>query len=730
MSTTAETIIESEQGIVTGELPLTPIQHWFFAQQLPQAQHYNQALILSTRERLDPELLEQTVSHIVQHHDALRMRYSEQATGWQQVNSAGETHEIVVIKDIAALSPDEQKVAIGATANEAQMSLNLQDGPLLRIVYFTLRSEQRDRILIIIHHLVIDGVSWRIFLEDFANVYEKLRNQHAVVLPAKTTSFRQWAQKLVEYAQTPDAKQELAYWLSAAQQDILPLPVDYAQAENTVASVQTISVSLSTEETQALLQQVPQAYHTQINDILLTTLLATLTQWTGQSKLLIDLEGHGREDILEHTDISRTIGWFTSIYPLLLDAQGKTELIEMLKVVKEQLRVLPQHGIGFGLLRYLCQDQQISEQLQALPQAEISFNYLGQFDQEFSEEALLAPAYEDSGMPVSPQGSRVHQLDISGSVGGGQLHLNWTYSTNIHRPETITTLAHNYLQILQNLIACCIEEHAGGFTPSDLPLAKLSQEQIDRVLGSERAIETVYPLSPLQQGLLFHSLYTLEEGDYLVQTNFTFRGDLQIEAFQRAWQQVIERYAILRTAFVWDGLDQPQQIVHTQIELPFVMHDWRGYSPAEQQQRLTELRQQDRRQGFILSQAPLLRLTLMRITDTDYEFLWSHHHMLLDGWSMPILLKDVFICYEAFTQQQLPQLERVYPYQNYIAWLVQQDLQQAETFWRQQLKGFETPLVLGVERRKQAQAPIIKNVNKAFQPNSPPLYKSWRVPAS
>ncbi|GER90193.1 hypothetical protein KDW_43550 [Dictyobacter vulcani] len=701
IATTDLTASSAEQGLVTGETPLTPIQHWFFAQQQPEAHYWNQAVLVSVDERLDLEALTQTVKHLLQHHDALRFRYTLHEGEWQQSNAAPDDTVPLEIYELAHQTAEERHITIEQKALVAQASLDLQNGPLMRVVYFDAGEDIAGRLLIIIHHLAVDGVSWRILLEDLVTLYMQLSQQQTVQLPAKTTSFQQWAQQLVQYAQQPEVKAQLDYWLAADLNTVSALPVDYRRGENTVASTQSVVVSLSREETQILLREVPQAYRTQINDVLLTALAQGLAQWTGQRKVLIDLEGHGREDILAGIDLSRTVGWFTSLYPLLLDRGEQTDDGQMLKSIKEQLRAVPQNGLSYGLLRYLLEDSQIRERLAAQPKAEIIFNYLGQFDQAMSQSGLIGPASESSGSAISLQGQRHYLFEINSSISSGQLNLAWAYSANLHQHETVQGLANAVLAALRRLIEHCQQPEAGGYTPSDFPLAHLTQTQIERVLDQDRSVEAVYPLSPMQQGLLFHTLYAPEAGDYIIQFRSTFKGHLDVEAFSQAWQHVVSHHTILRTSFQWEELSDPVQIVHQHLQVPFVLLDWQHYDAEEQQKHLATYLSSDREQGFELSRAPLMRLTLLRLSDDSYEFIWSHHHILLDGWSLPIVLNDVFICYEALRLGKPLQLAAIRPYQDYIAWLQQQDLEQAERFWKHTLAGFSVPTPLTVDRPLQ-----------------------------
>src|SRR5919197_122337 len=210
-------------------------------------------------------------------------------------------------------------------------------------------------------------------------------------------------------------------------------------------------------------------------------------------------------------------------------------------------------------------------------------------------------------------------------------------------------------------------------------------------------IEAIYPLSPTQQGMIFHSLSAPESGVYVEHLVLNLRGDLSTAAFEQAWQQVVDRHAVLRTLFVWERRDQPLQIVRQKVQLPFEQHDWRGLSLHKQDERLDSLLTADRRRGFNLSEAPLMRLALVRMGEDSYRFFWSHHHAILDGWSVPLVLKEVFAFYEAFRQGRDLRMERSRSFQEYIAWLKRQDLSQAEMFWREMLKGFEAPTPLVVD---------------------------------
>ncbi len=700
--------ISAEQGLVTGSLPLTPIQHWFFEQNLPNPSHFNQSVLLEVPTDLKPELLLAVIQELLEHHDALRLRFIQQSQQWLQSHAnRGETVPLQVV-NLSEILAEQQSAAIEATGNELQASLNLSTGQLIQAALFYLGADQPSRLLLIIHHLAVDGVSWRILLTDLFNAYQQINSGEAIQLPPKTSSFRDWSHRLTEYGQSAELKAELNYWLTHISADYTPLPTDYPATleANTVAASAQISVSLSQEETHALLHSVPSIYNTQINDVLLTALVQSFAHWTGKCSLLVDLEGHGRESLFTDMDLSRTVGWFTSIFPIQLQLEDGNDPGVALKSVKEQLRRLPKRGIGYGILRYLS-GVEISQQLQTLPIPEVSFNYLGQFNQELLASSVAKLAKESPGALQNLQGHRHHQLEVDGMIVDGQLQIKWTYSQNFHQRATIESLAEELIANLQRLIAHCLSPEAGGYTHSDFPLAKLNQEQLEQVLahlcvqaGNSkthwRNIENIYPLSPMQEGILFHSLYTPQLGAYFEQFVCTLQGNLHVQTFEQAWLEVVARHSVLRTAFLWGISDQTLQVVYRQVPVSVKIHDWRSLPTTKQQEQLQAFLELERKQNLPLDQAPVMRLNLIQMSDDLSEFVWGHHHLLLDGWSLSIVLKEVFTLYHGYltTEAENLRLQPPQPYRNYISWLQKQDITAAQVYWREKLQGFTAPTSL------------------------------------
>ncbi|MEB3358050.1 MAG: amino acid adenylation domain-containing protein [Synechococcales bacterium] len=466
--------ILAQQGQVTGSVPLTPIQRWFLEQHWSNPHHFNQAILLQVPPDLDEVRLRQSLADLVTHHDALRLRFECREGQWHQAHNADGVDIPLETVDLSDLSTIAQEQELAAIATQKQASLHLSQGPVGRAVLFNLGTQQR--LLLIVHHLVIDGVSWRILLGDLWDLY--CSTQQPAQLPPKTTAYQDWSLQLETYSQSDDLKAQLDYWLKLPWAQVTSLPVDIANAptDSTVAEMATLSTSLGTEETEQLLHQVPDAYNTQMNDALLTALGEAIAPWLSSNTVLINLEGHGRDPLFETVDLSRTVGWFTSLYPVVLTTEPQKSPGDNLKAVKEYLRQVPDGGIGYGLLRYMAQDTALN----ALPTPQISFNYLGQIEKGVGADWYLAP--ESLGSLHDSGGQRPHLIDINAQIVAGKLNINWSYSRAHHHPETIKQLAQNYIYALKKLIGHCLAPDVGGYTPSDFPMADLSQTDLDDVI--------------------------------------------------------------------------------------------------------------------------------------------------------------------------------------------------------------------------------------------------------
>ncbi|MGG1140176.1 amino acid adenylation domain-containing protein [Bacillus mycoides] len=470
--------VQAEQGIVTGEVPLTPIQYWFFEQEHSRPEHWNQSMLLRVKERLDVKLLEGAILNLLKHHDALRFRYEQLPNGtWRQRNEGTDEHSVLhVVKRNKANEQAWNKV-IQEEMNITQTSFNLVTGPLMRVVYFEDTLSGNDRIFWVIHHLVVDGVSWRILLEDLQAVYNQMKQGQGVRLPAKSTSFKEWSERLQAYSDSGISKEVQDYWNERVEKETMKIPMDYPMQETTEESIDQVTRTLGVEETHALLQEVPVTHKTRINEVLLAALGQAIVDFTNQQTVSIHLEGHGREEMVEGIDLSRTVGWFTSIYPVHLNFQGIKTPIEGLKAVKDQLRQIPNRGVDYGILRYL--KKELLPFYQQKPS--ISFNYLGQFDQVFSKESLFMQETGFTFLDHAPDSKPSHLIDVIGMVKDEKLHFVWIYSREQFSGLKIQAIADGMLRHLRQLINKPTTESA--FTVSDFADAEdLTEESLSKVL--------------------------------------------------------------------------------------------------------------------------------------------------------------------------------------------------------------------------------------------------------
>ncbi|NJC68037.1 non-ribosomal peptide synthase/polyketide synthase, partial [Planosporangium flavigriseum] len=681
----------------TGPAPLTPIQRWFLDDSAINPAHFTMTMLVELVEDVDEDALRRAVDALVDHHDALRMRFSRVDGPWQQ-DSVPDSAPVFSQHDLPNVEEMTRLDAMERAAIAAQTGLDIADGPLLAAVLFTFGPGRRPRLLLTVHHLVIDGVSWRILLDDLETGYRQAAAGEPVRLGGKTSGYANWARRLAEHARSGGFDGDVDYWANLSVSAPTCLPVDRPGA-NTAGSTRTVSIRLSRDDTDALLRTVPDVYRTQVNDVLLSALGRALARWTGHDRVLIGVEGHGREDILEGVDLSRTVGWFTAEFPLSLTVSPTADWGAVLKSVKEQLRAVPHRGVSYGALRYLSEASQLTGQ----PAPQISFNFHGQLGSGANgsgagERGLYRAWLPGIGQDIDPASPRTYLLDVTGVVADGELELGWTYSAEVHDEATVARVAGEALENLREIIAHCALPDAGGRTPSDFPLAGLDQEQVDRVVGDGRDVSDVYPLTPLQAGMLFHGLVDAH-GAYFDQISLTLSGVSDPRAMGEAWQRVVDRTPALRTRIVWNGVPEPLQVVQRRAALPITHHDWRTLSGEGIERALKRVLEDDRAAGMDLTRAPLMRLTIARLPDDEALVIWTSHHIVLDGWSAGQVFTEACEHYLASVHGRRPDMAARRPFRDYLQWLRRQDRDEAQSYWQRSLAGFDSPTPLPHDRQ-------------------------------
>jgi amino acid adenylation domain-containing protein/non-ribosomal peptide synthase protein (TIGR01720 family) len=675
--TPQQTQWNADAGI--GEVIPTPIMRWLFEQRA-SIRTFHQSMLLQLPADLGEATLLRAMQTLLDHHDALRLRVDGANL---HIAPRGSVVAGECITRVDTLDRD----AMLEAAREAEDRLDPESGRVLQAVWFA----ETAGLFVIVHHLAIDGVSWRIFIADLAAACA------STALQPIGTPFRIWAQHLDEQATKIVA--ELPAWEAILDDGAMLLPhATLDPARDTNATARHLDVELSPEVTAALLTTVPAAFHARINDVLLAALAVAAGEGR-RGPLLVELEGHGRETDDARFDLSRTIGWFTSRFPVRLDVGGIAtgDVAHALKRVKEQLRAIPGHGLGYGLLRY--SNAETAARLAAHPQPQIEFNYLGRFD------PLVIPSVErgiwaggaaimgsepptsirldgDPSMPLS------HLLRIHAQTLDGVLSATWSWA-GAHLDESdVRVLANGWKRALESLARLNI----GGHTPSDFPLVALTQSEVELLEAAYPGLDDVLPLSPLQEGLTFHALYDEHARDvYHVQVALEFEGPLDAMRMRDALEALLQRHPNLRAVIRHEGLSRPVQLIAGGTGV-----HWRKEVDASHRD---EVLRADRSERFDLANGPLMRVTLLRLARERHLFALTVHHALLDGWSMPLLFGELLALYR---NDALPPAR---PYADYLAWLARQDRDAALEAWREQLADLDSGTLIAPKREIRAIEP-------------------------
>jgi amino acid adenylation domain-containing protein/non-ribosomal peptide synthase protein (TIGR01720 family) len=686
---------EDEPG---ASFPLTPAQQRFFARALSQPDLRGDALVIKVPRDFGSALAD-ILHQVVRRHDALRVRLQFADGGWQQAYTQG--LDVVPVTRVSLRGTDAAaaSMAIESTAAELQTKLSLSAGPLLRAAFFEPDDDaERDdkeqaQLLLVGHQLVMDEISWRVILQELDIASRRAALGQPVEFPAEAASFQGWTRWLAEQARNLSPQQECQFWLAANAEAARSLPADKADGLNTEDAARRVSLRLSLEETEALLGAANDAYRTRADDLMLAALALTLTAWTGRRDVLVDIEESIRGKFSARLDTSRTVGCFDSVYPLRLECDGAAQIEETIKSVKERVRSVAEHRLTYGLLRY--GGDETSEMLLAEMSAQLKYKAIGSdgADDPWTSNPLRGNAVR---LPLrEPQALRPYLIEIDVHRVEGRLRVDLEYCERTHQRSTVEQLAGAFYDNLKAIIEHCVTPGRRGYTPSDFPLAQLDQRQLDRLFTGVDMLEDVYPLAPMQSSMAYRYRFHRVPGLYVIHMVTPLRNlQLNVEAFERAWQVVVARHAALRTSFVMDGLETPVQVVWKKVSLSFEQHDWRGLDDDEQQRRIAEYVTEVRHRGLNLADAPQMKLTLYRTAEDTYELCWIFNYMIQEGWSYPLVLKDFFACYDAFARGAEPALQQPAQYRDYMRWLHGQQFTGAEAFWRETLRGFSKPTPL------------------------------------
>ncbi|WP_268635564.1 non-ribosomal peptide synthetase [Paenibacillus apiarius] len=666
-----------EQGEVSGLVPLTPIVREFASWNLPKPHHFNQDMLMEI-DLEDEKQLREVLNALIAHHDILRSVYRE---GQLEIvgMSDSKAYELEVHNYI-----EEQAAAelMEAACTDLHSSINLEEGPLVKAAMF--RTGEGNLLFLGIHHLVVDGVSWRILQEDIGTAIRQVKEGTKIRFPAKTASYKAWAEALAEYKGSHLLQKERAYWERvAAQMAAGELRMDEQTGES---GYDSCTIHLNEKETEQLIHQAGRAYHTEINDLLISALGMAVKKLTGARDVTIGMEGHGREPIHKRIDIDRTVGWFTSIYPVVVPCHE--DIAESIITTKEMLRKIPNRGLGYGLLQ---------DELPVRP-LEVMFNYMGQMDAEAKGKKLH---FFSSGKGSADENTVFRKMVVNGGIMDGKLQLVIGYNRSYLSRDRMQSFSERYLAALLAIKDHCIAIKESVQTPSDYRAAHLTRTDlsvIQQAVGGSSQIERIYGLTSLQKGMLYHSIAEPESTAYRNQNIFIGQGYADEYMVKQALKLLAIRHEVLRTAIIHKDISMPKQVVIREREVEYERTDLTGVEAIVQAEMVEAIAHGQIQRGFDLAQDPLLRVHHVVLSKDCYQLIWNFHHIIMDGWCLSTVYGEFNRLYKALQKgaltsdlkkQVIKDKQDQTTYEDYIVWLEKQDQEKGLSYWSDVLAGYE-----------------------------------------
>ncbi|EJV87812.1 non-ribosomal peptide synthetase [Bacillus cereus] len=677
-----ETIVSQE--VVEGEIELTPIIKQFIETDKNIFNHFNQSMMLYSKDGFDEQIVKVVMEQIVKHHDALRMvlKYDEEISGYNK----GIDTKLFDLHLVDLTETTEYKQKIEEMAQKLQESIKVDSGPLVKVGVF--KTSEGDHLLLIIHHLAVDGVSWRILLEDFAYGYQAVKEGNEIRFPQKTTSFKEWAEKQYEYANGSKILKELKYWEQVSRENLGQIPREVQNEPVVVKDMVTKNITLGKELTTQLLQETNRAYNTEINDVLLSALGMAVKEWSGMDRIAITLEGHGREEIIDEVDITRTVGWFTSCYPVVLNMEDE-DIGMAIKRNKESLRRVPNKGVGYGMLKYLTEEG-VNGGINL--QTDISFNYLGQFDED-TNNGVLKYSNLSCGKNASSEFPSMNSIQINSMIKNKRLIVTIDFDEKAFTKQTINEFVNIYKETLNQTIQHCVEKKEREYTPSDYGVNEYTLEDVQEIhdyvkenIGKDVVINKINKLTPMQEGMLFTYLQEKDTTAYVVQTGFKIKGYVDVEILTKTYHSLLKRHEILRTT-IFNYWKHPSQIIFDNREQQVEFLDLTQYSNKEE--RYKNYTDEMITKGFDLNRDLLFKVSLIKMDTSEYRLIVTCHHIIIDGWSNAIILNDLFEIYQNLATGKNIELRSYEKYDTYIQWLFKQDKNKGLEYWKEYLRSYD-----------------------------------------
>ena len=698
------------QECICGNVELTPIQNTFFNSGITEPNHFNQSILLESDETIDELLLKESFNSIIKHHDMLRAIYADKK---QVIRKYDDTKDMFLLQKINLINIDNNLLYKNMKLHmeQCQRSLNINNGPLIKTILFI--TEKHSYVFICIHHLVVDGVSWRILIEDINNSYTLLKEGKEIMLPSKTASYLMWSEKLKEYKKQILLKGENMYWENIKEK------VQRCKLKRNgtgESEKKHIKIKFGQNETQSLLRDCGNAYKTEINDLLLTALARSIGKITHQPEVAFNLEGHGRENIDDTINTDRTVGWFTSFYPVYIEGVSKT-LCEDIRNVKETLRKIPNHGIGYGVLT--------DGKLDTKELPDITFNYLGVFEEETSNSLLTINNNIERGNDISDSNKFGAAIEFTGIIVSEKLEFNVSYYSSDFTDEFMENFTSEYQIQLKEIIEHCKNKRNIEFTASDYGELEWSdrefQEVYNRIAEKGNQIQKIYPLTPLQEGMIFIKEIDPSSKAYTVQNVFNIHQRIDIDAMQSAVELLMAKHEALRTCIIYKNISVPRQIVLDERDFAFSFINISKGTDFEN--KLERVQRADLQKGFDLENDSLFRVTLVKIKNNEWKLIMSFHHIIIDGWCLSIILNDLVKFYSELLEDKdydmiLDEIEPNNTYEKYVRLMREKEKVTGLEYWKKLIGDCDEAANI-----KSWNAPDFASIHSAETILSQDLYK-------
>ncbi|RSN59718.1 non-ribosomal peptide synthetase [Streptomyces sp. WAC 04229] len=687
-ATPAQDHSETDTGV--GDIPWTPVMRALG--NAATRPGFVQAKTVVTPADLRPDALVSALQALLDVHDCLRARVAPD--GRLFVAERGAVDAAGLLTRVPAGTGNLDELA-EHEARTAAPTLDPSAGTMVRAVWIDAGSDRPGRLALVAHHLSVDAVSWGILVPDLRAAYDAVVLGGTPALEPAPTSYRHWARQLTEQAFSASTIAEADHWVAVLDGADTALETRTGQSHSW-------SRTLTGTTARSLVARLPAAFHCGINDVLLAGLGGAVARRRGTGAgILVDVEGHGRHGA-DGMDLLRTVGWFTSVHPVRLDvrdvdlsaaAAGHAAAGQLLKAVKEQVRAVPGDGLGYGLLRHL--NPETGARLAGLPSPQIGFNYFGRSGLAAGETPWQASQESLGGGPTTPAAHPVEvAADVQDTPAGPRLRL--AIDGRDLDPATVEQLGEAWLEMLTGLAALAEDPGAGGHTPSDFDLVELTQRDVAELEAAVPALTDVWPLTPLQEGMLFER--AIDDGGvdvYQSQRILDLEGPLDAQRLRAAWQRLVARHESLRTSFHQLGSGETVQAVASEADVPWRTADLSHLDEAAAAAEADRLLARDQAERFDVTRAPLLRLLLIRLGESTHRLVVTSHHVVLDGWSTPIVLSEMAAGYAGGQGSSTPP-----SYRDYLAWLRRQDEQATRAAWQAELAGSDEPTLTDADADK------------------------------